>query len=338
MRVLFLLLPMLLVIPPETHAAPADAERCEIGLVLGSGGAAGLAHIELLRVFDELEIQPSRIAGTSIGAVIGVLYASGLEAATIEGIFNEFGGSGLDTITGLIRGNNGLDLRDVMNLDLENGGLVDAQGFIDFLQAQTPARSFDDLRIPMEIITTDYWTGQPVVRSTGPLFEAVQASMAVPGLFSPVRSGEQLLIDGGTTNPLPIDRLRADCDRVIAIDVSGARPRPGDETAAEFSDLLFGSFELMQQALIAQSLKQHRPDLYLKPEIRNVRLLHFNRIRSVLEQTAPEARRLRNYLQALVRHHEREESNHDPDQRIPETGIRSDHGPREHMTRTRSTP
>ena len=298
-----MLLPLLLLLAPPVPAGSSTdrSESCEIGLALGSGGAAGLAHIAALEVFDDLGVEPSRIAGTSIGAVIGTLYASGLEASTIEAIFDEFGGSGLDALTGLIEGDNGLHLRDVMKLDLEHGGLVDSGGFIDFLKAQTTARDFDDLPIPLEIIATDYWTGQPVTLSNGSLFEAVQASMAVPGLFSPVRRGQQLLIDGGTTNPLPVDRLRADCDLVIAIDVSGARPRPDNEETAGFSDLLFGSFELMQQALIGQALQQHAPDLYLKPEIRNVRLLHFNRIRSVLDQAAPAAERLRDFLQQELR-------------------------------------
>lgn len=302
MRLLVPLLVLLLLLAPPVARAttsPAEdgAEPCAIGLALGSGGAAGLAHIAMLAVFDELGMQPSRIAGTSIGAVIGALYSAGLDARTIGGLFDEFGGSGLDAISGLIQGDNGLNLRDVMDLDLEHGGLVDPGGFIEFLEDQTPVRDFEALRIPLDVVATDYWSGEAVVLSTGSLFDAVRASMAVPGLFSPLRRGQQLLIDGGTTNPLPVDRLRDDCSTVIAIDVSGARPRPDDDPEAGFSDLLFGSFTLMQQALISQTLTQYEPDLYLKPEIRNVRLLHFNRIDSVLEQAAPTAQRLRHFLE-----------------------------------------
>ncbi|NKI33669.1 patatin-like phospholipase family protein [Wenzhouxiangella sp. XN79A] len=296
---------LLVVLAPDAHvaaetveSAASEATDCEIGLALGSGGAAGLAHIAMLNVFDELGLRPSRIAGTSIGAVIGALYAAGLDADSIETLFAEFGGSGLDALSRMIDGDNGLGLRDVLNLDLEHGGLIDPEGFIEFLATHTEARDFGDLRIPLEVIATDYWTGETVVLDEGPLFEAVEASMAVPGLFSPVRRGAHMLIDGGTTRPLPLDRLRAGCARVIAVDVSGARPRPGDQAAAEFSDLLFGSFELMQQALIADARFRDPPDLYIKPEIHDVRLLHFNRIESVLAQSAPAAAELRAYLEA----------------------------------------
>ena len=295
-RLLPSLLAVLLTLAIPRPAPAIDDPPCEIGLALGSGGAAGLAHIAMLEVFDDLETAPSMIAGTSIGAVIGALYAAGLDAARIRALFEEFGGSGLDALSELAGGDNGLDLRDVMNLDLEHGGLVDPAGFIEFLAAQTDVQRFEDLRIPLEVVATDYWTGRTVILDDGDLFEAVQASMAVPGLFSPVRNGERLLIDGGTTNPLPVDRLRARCRTVIAVDVSGARPQPGDEAGENVSDLLFGSFELMQQALIRQARLTDPPDLYLRPEIRGVRLLHFNRIDRVLAQAAPGAERLRAFL------------------------------------------
>lgn len=298
------LLPLLFLLPVLAHAAAPkddadpDQSSCDIGLALGSGGAAGLAHISILQVFDELDLRPSRIVGTSIGAVIGALYAAGMDAQTIRSLFEEFGGSGLDALSGLFDGGNGLDLRDVLDLDLANGGLIDPTGFIDFLAERTEARSFSDLRLPLEVIATDYWSGRTVTIDSGNLFEAVQASMAVPGLFSPVPRGDQLLIDGGTSNPLPFDLLLDDCERVIAVDVSGARPRRGEAGEADLTDLLFGSFELMQQSMIAEKRRHRPPHLYLKPEIRNVRLLHFNRIDRVLSQAGPAADRLRLYLSA----------------------------------------
>src|SRR6056297_3422703 len=98
----------------------ASADRCEpprIGLALGSGGAGGLAHIAMLEVFDELELRPDGMAGTSIGAVMGALYAAGLDAGEIKALFREFGGSALDPLSGLARGGEAPGWRDLLTVD-----------------------------------------------------------------------------------------------------------------------------------------------------------------------------------------------------------------------------
>ena len=269
------------------------SERPTLGLALGSGGANGLAHIAVLQVFDELGIVPDRIAGTSIGAVIGGLYASGLSAEEILDIFDDVAGSPLDALSGLAGSE--LDLVDLLQLGLSDGGLFDSGGFLRFLAGHTKARRFDDLRTPLAVVATDYWSGESVVIEEGPLFAAIEASMAVPGLFKPLRRDELLLIDGGTSNPLPYDLLLDDMDLVIAVDVSGSRD-PASEPEPGITDLLFKTFSIMQQSLIRQALAHRRPHLYLKPEAIGVRLLHFNRIHEILAQAEPVADELRDQL------------------------------------------
>jgi len=189
-------------------ASPAGAAGQEppspsVGLALGSGGAGGLAHIRMLAVFDELDRKPDRIVGTSIGAVIGVLYAAGLSAEEIRAIFAEFGGSELDALSRLMRPGGDLTLADFLELGGGDGGIIESRGFLEFLKGKVEARTFDDLTIPLEIVATDYATGETVFLEEGDLFEAVGASMAVPGLVPPVRRDGRLLIDGGTNDPLP---------------------------------------------------------------------------------------------------------------------------------------
>ncbi len=287
---LALLLPMPL---PAEEPPP----RPTIGLVLGSGGANGLAHIAVLQVFDELEIVPDRIVGASIGAVIGGLYATGLSADEILDIFDDVAGSPLDALSGLA--GTELGLANLLKIDLSNGGLLDSGGFLQFLAGHTEVRRFEELRIPLAVVATDYWTGDSVVIDDGRLFPAIEASMAVPGLFSPVHRDEQLLIDGGTSNPLPYDLLLDDMDLVIAVDVSGSR-HPGPESDPGMTDLLFKTFSIMQQSLIRQALEHRRPHLYLKPEAEGVRLLHFNRIHEILAQAAPVADELRDHLTIMM--------------------------------------
>jgi len=270
-----------------------------IGLALGSGGAGGLAHIAMLRVFDELGIAPDRIAGASIGAVIGALYAAGLSADEIYAIFDEFGGSSLDALSALMTPSAELTLGDLLDTDISNGGLLDPSGFLDFLASKIEARTFEELSIPLDIVATDYWSGEPVVLSEGDLFVAIRASMAVPGLFSPVAHGEQLLLDGGLSDPLPYDLLTDRHDLVVAIDVSGTRV-PDGKSEREMTHLLFSTFEIMQQSIIAARMQSGRPDIYLRPDTNDVRLLEFNRIEAILEHAGPAAAELRERLEGAL--------------------------------------
>ena len=266
-----------------------------VGVALGSGGAAGLAHIAMLQVFDDLQIKPDRIVGTSIGAVIGTLYAAGLTAKEIHDIFAEFGGSELDALSKLVQPDKSLELGKMLLVDFGQGGLLDPDGFLEYLAEKIEARTFSDLAIPLEVVATDYWTGNSVVLKEGDLFTAVKASMAVPGLFSPVQLGKRLLIDGGTSNPLPFDHLVKRHELTIAIDVTGSRESHGNKQT-DWMEMFFSTFEIMQQSIIAVRKENSRPDIYIKPDIQDVRLLHFNRIESIMEQAAPAAEQLRKEL------------------------------------------
>ncbi|WP_440997004.1 patatin-like phospholipase family protein [Arhodomonas sp. SL1] len=271
------------------HGAPGPS----IGLALGSGGAGGLAHIAVLQAFDDLGVKPDRIAGTSIGAVMGALYAGGMSAQEIRAVFATYGGTGFEAFSRLLDPSAELTLGDLLRVDIADGGLIESSGFLAFLAGKVEARKFAELEIPLEVVATDYWSGETVVLDSGDLFDAVAASMAVPGLFSPVPHGDQLLIDGGTSNPLPSDLLDGRYDIVIAVDVSGTRRRGGPEEGDGLSDVVFNTFEIMQQSIIAARRRVSEPDIYLKPDTGGVRLLHFHRIETILEQARPAAERLK---------------------------------------------
>ena len=275
----------------------ADTESCarpSIGLALGSGGAGGLAHIAMLQVFEDLELRPDAIAGTSIGAIIGALYAAGLDSGQIRELFREFGGSALDPLSGLLGDGDAPSLRDMIEIDLDRASLIDSARFIEFIAERFEARRFAQLSIPLKIVATDYWSGEPVVIDDGDLLRAIGASMAVPGLFAPVPDGDRLLIDGGASNPLPLD-LVSDLDLVVAIDVTGSRSAERDGRPG-ISDLLFSTFEIMQQSILREELARHPPHVYIKPTLSGIRLLHFDRLDEILEQARPAAEELRRLL------------------------------------------
>jgi NTE family protein len=282
--------------PRAETSVDAGSPAPSIGLALGSGGAGGLAHIAMLGVFDELGLRPEAIAGTSIGAVMGALYAGGLDAEEIRAVFEEFGGSRLDMLSGLLQADAGASLTGLLETDLAIGGMLDIDGFIEFLAGKIEARSFAELDIALAVVATDYWTGEMQVIRDGPLLPALAASIAVPGLFAPVERGDALLIDGGTSNPLPFDLLQGQHDVVVAIDVSGSRRHDGAKPGA--LDMLFKTFEIMQGALISQRLADHSPDIYIKVDTSGIRLLDFNRIDEVLEQARPAMQELHRELSA----------------------------------------
>ena len=173
----------------------------EIGLVLGGGGARGIAHIGVLRALDERGVKPVAIAGCSIGAVVGALAASGHTVSHLE-----------DMARRLKR----IDLLDVG----KHGAILGNAKIGEYLEADLP-RSFEDLRLPLKVTAVDYQTGKLLVLGSGALVPAVLGSAAIPGLLSPVFHQDWVLMDGGVLNNLPVDVIRAmtTCP-VLAVDVA----------------------------------------------------------------------------------------------------------------------
>ncbi|UCC55642.1 MAG: patatin-like phospholipase family protein [Gammaproteobacteria bacterium] len=271
-----------------------------IGLALGGGGAKGLAHILMLESLDEQGIRPHMIAGTSIGAIIGALYAAGLSGKDIRALIEQFlvAEKGADSLLpGLPKSIRWLDFIDP---ELGSGGLLDSSDFIEFVGEQLPVQRFRKLMIPLKVVTAELLTGKQVVIESGPILSALQASMAVPGVFRPVELGGRELVDGGVANPLPYDLLLDECDIVVAIDVSGDRVLE-DGKALSSMGVLLHSFHTMSNNIVAEKLKQQRPDIYIRPEIRNVRVLEFYKAKQVFDQSQPAQRQLRKSLKRATR-------------------------------------
>ncbi|MBU4201062.1 MAG: patatin-like phospholipase family protein [Verrucomicrobia bacterium] len=273
----------------------------KIGLALGGGGAKGLAHIPMLEVFDDLGIQPYRIAGTSMGSIIGALYASGIEGGQIrQSVQNMIIAKGESFREALRR----KDVRKwIKFIDLEFGphALFKGDRFIDFLYQAMGVSTFDALKIPLRVVATDFWTSKQVVLESGKLLPAVKASMALPGVFTPVVMRDRILIDGGGVNPVPHDLLD-DCDVVVAVNVMGRMSRPSREVPNLFRAVL-GMFDILQNSIIAEKLKINPPDIYVKPDITGVDILEFHRAGEIFAQAEPAKRKLRKDLMRLLKSH-----------------------------------
>ena len=297
---------LMLAMPPWPGAADrGDQQRqgaasCRVGIALGAGGANGLAHILMLEALDELGVEPHVIAGSSIGAVIGALYASGMSGRQIRDLVGQFIISPEERLVEELVNRDALRWVDFLEIDLGNGGLLSSEGFISFLYDTLRRDSFEELEIPLKVTSADLWERTQVVLDSGPLLPAIKASMALPGVFQPVVLGERVLIDGGTVNPVPYDLLSADCDIVIGIDVSGERTPP-HPLAPSYFETIFNSAKVMQQAIMTAKLRREEPTLYLAPRIVDVRALEFYRAERVFEQAAPAKQELKRRLAQLLK-------------------------------------
>lgn len=270
----------------------------KLGLALGGGGARGLAHIPLLQVIDDLGLRPYRISGTSIGAIIGALYASGMTAKQIRAdVVDMVLANGASDRKALGR-RDAFKWLKLIDLDLKRGGLIKGDRVIQFLFDAMRAGTFKDLRIPLRVVATDFYTSEQVVLDSGNLLEAVKASMALPGVFTPVVRDNRVLIDGGGVNPVPHDLLD-DCDYVVAIDVMG-EVRNEAPKAPPFFRAMLTMFDIMQNSIIAEKLQRNPPHLYLRPKIVNVDILEFFKADDVFKQARPACRELKRALEQVL--------------------------------------
>ena len=201
------------------------ARRPSVAIALGGGGARGIAHVIALEALDEMGIRPIAVAGTSMGAVIGAAYAAGLGARAIRAHVMRVLRNRSDVMGKLLRARVGR-FSDLVLRGRGNPVLLDPEIFLELFWPAGMPEFFDDLAIKTFVVATNYSDCNEIVFSSGPLRPAVAGSMAIPGLFRPVESGDRVLIDGGAVNPLPYDLLFGDADIIIAIDVTyGGRSR-----------------------------------------------------------------------------------------------------------------
>jgi NTE family protein len=275
-----------------------EAQGPRIGLALGSGGAGGLAHILMLEAFDELGIRPHHIAGTSIGAIIGALYASGIPGSRIREIAADLVIRNGDTWQEIFRKREHVfSWARLFRPRMRRGGLVSSEAFLASLFARVEQQRFEDLEIPLSVIATDLWQREPVVYHQGPFRPAVQASAAVPGLFTSVEIDDRVLIDGGAVNPLPWDALPADCDITVAVDVTGSRTRTEDLSPLE---AVFNTFIIMQGSIAAAKRVHDEPDIYVESEVSDIRALEFHRLDEIFTQAEPARDQLKRQLSSLI--------------------------------------
>jgi NTE family protein len=272
------------------------------GLALGGGGVRGLAHALVFETLDEMGCRPCIIAGTSIGAIMGAIYASGVPGKTIRESIQKNAFSRRDTWRDILKRRSNL-LKMVRTVAFEHGrgGTLKPDRFLNFLLAAVHKRTFEELHIPLLVIAADYWTGEEVVLQTGDLLPALKASIALPGVFAPVTVGDRVLLDGGIVNLVPYEHILDRCDVSIAVNVIGIRTPGRNRTPNALASVL-GSVQIMQETTLSEKMKRRKPDVLVSPEIVDVPLLAFGLATRVLRQSAPAVEQMkRNIEKALSR-------------------------------------
>ncbi len=253
----------------------ADCKR--FGLALGGGGARGYAHIGVMRVLEREGFRPSAIAGTSMGSLMGAMFASGHTADEVQEVLSQ---------VSFWRFLDWNPLSDMLNYS----------ELVRFLEPHIP-RQMEDFPIPFGITATDLITGTEVYFRQGDVFQAIRASIAYPGAINPIWVGHQLLADGGILNQIPVDLVRfLGSERVIAVDVTPLevlREQPHQKSwweqifrrgiDANPIQNVYRAIEIMQIRLAEVKLAVSRPDLVLRPKLEGIGLFSFQQLEQAIQ-------------------------------------------------------
>jgi len=218
----------------------------KIGLALAGGAARGYAHIGVLKILEREGIHIDLIAGTSMGSLVGAYYACGISSSEIE-----------EMAIATKR-------RHITSIGFSKKGLLSTRKITKMLSRDIGSRTFQDLAIPLSIVTTDILTGEEVVISTGSVKEAVLASISVAGVFPPREVNGRLLIDGGYVNQVPVSVVRnMGADFVIAVVVGfWSKKRNQYSNAVQIA---IRAIDIMAGHLAAK--EEENADIIIKPDV-----------------------------------------------------------------------
>jgi NTE family protein len=285
-----------------------------VGLALGSGSARGWAHIGVIRALTEAGVQVDCVSGTSIGALVGAVYAAGK----------------INVLETWVRQLEWKQILSFMDVVLPKSGLIDGGKIADFVRKQIQMEHIEELPIPFGAVATDLRMGQEVVLREGDIIEAVRASISLPGIFTPVEKDHAFLIDGGLVNPLPVSAARnMGADFVIAVDLNSdimprKRSRPATagirrglgvgkdhplalslrekisaldlsvvmqirtwlerDPSPDIFEVLLTSIRIMQTQITRSNLKSDPPDLLIQPNLGHINLMEFHRAEEAIAE------------------------------------------------------
>ena len=288
-------------------AAFAEVQRPKVGLVLGGGGAAGIAHVGVLKVLEEHNIPVDIIAGTSMGAIVGSLYASGIRAAELERTVKSLDWAELfdDKISrreqGFHRKDEMSSFFDSFTVGVNRQGVKLPRGAVKgqkltfelrrLLDHVSHISHFDDLPIPFRAVATDIESGQEVVLKRGNLATAIRASMSIPALFPPVEIDGRLLVDGFVSNNVPVNvaqQMGADILIVVGLPTEYKSKK---ELGSAVDVALQSMYLMMEKSSSPQLRNIRQPHVILQPDMKGIESLNFDRAEEAVDLGEKQARK-----------------------------------------------
>jgi NTE family protein len=266
-----------------------------IGLALGGGSARGLAHVLMLEAFDELGIKPVAIAGTSIGSMIGGLYAAGMSAVEIRAFVEDLLAKRTEIFRRLAKSSDGL--RNLWTF--RSPSVVDGVTLFEVL-LPTLRCDFESLRIPFSAVAVDFYAMSQVVIDHGPVIPAVAASCALPSILRPVVIGGRVLVDGGFRNPCPWDVVAPKADHTVAVDVTGITSRGNESAVPNPIEAWIGSTQIMFHSISDAKFASQPPSLMIRPAVGLYGTMDFPKFRDIFAASEPAKDDLKRGLERLM--------------------------------------
>jgi len=206
--------------------------RPYLGIALGGGGVRGAAHVGVLQELDSAGVEIDMVAGVSAGAVIGAMYAYSLDGKWVEEHFRKaWSSTTFDGATSKRFIDNGspssfargikktLTEHVLAIMSLHKSSIIKNDQLREILELLMPVRTFEDMKIPLKIISTDIETGDDIISDEGDLIDALVKSCAIPGIMEPIEEGARMIVDGGVGMPIPVPVLRDLCEVTLAVDI-----------------------------------------------------------------------------------------------------------------------
>jgi NTE family protein len=259
-------------VPPAAPAAQRPPPKPRIALVLGGGAARGFAHVGVIRALEQEKIPVDLVVGTSVGSLIGAIYAADLDSFDLEWTAFKLQED---------------DLLDYGVLTAVRGmGLARGDKLEEFVKSRVKVANIEDLRIPFAAVATDLNWGTKVVLDRGSVSRAVRASSAIPGVFQPVQHMGKILVDGGVVDNIPISVARAKgADIVVAVDIS---ENVGNTHITNLVDVMVQATNIMFALNVAHSKKD--ADVLIAPAVGDVGMLDFTQKKRCMQAGIEAAR------------------------------------------------
>ncbi|MGQ9777046.1 MAG: patatin-like phospholipase family protein [Thermodesulfobacteriota bacterium] len=231
--------------PPVLESSLPPSKPAKISLVLGAGASKGFAHVGVLKILETNRIPIHMIVGTSVGSLVGALYASGISAYDLQKLSFS------------------IEQKDLIDLTFPENGFIKGEKLEEFINKILKNTPMEKLKIPFYAVATEIQSGRETVFGRGNTGQAVRASCSIPGVFRPVKIGEKIYVDGGVVSPVAVEAAkRLGADKVIAVDISATSERTPPRNTIE---TILQSINIMYSKLSAIQISQ--ADVIIRPNV-----------------------------------------------------------------------